>query len=66
MSNFLSKYGKHFWIITLIPCFFSWYQCISRGLDLDYFISSIFFSAFSYYFFLRGTGKLTDDNDPFV
>lgn len=62
MKNLTAKYGRHFWVLTLPITIYAWCNFASSDYPLD----AICFSAFSCYFFLRGTGKITDANDPFV
>jgi len=61
IKNFLTKYGRHFWILSLLVTLLSLYQFIKYG-DLLF----ILFGALTYYFYLKGTGKLKDEDDPFV
>ena len=64
MKQFLSKYGRHFWLLPLVISLYSWYDLLFHD-EGDLFFP-LFFSGFTYYFFLKGTGKLKDENDPFV
>ena len=63
IKNFLTKYGRHFWILSLLVTLLSLYQFIK--LDGDLFLV-LMFGALTYYFYLKGTGKLKDEDDPFV
>ena len=63
IKRFLEKYGRHFWVICLIVTVVSLYQFIK--LDGDFFFV-LMFGALTYYFYLKGTGKLKDEDDPFV
>ena len=63
IKNFLSKYGRHFWILSLLVTLLSLYQFIKLNGDL--FIV-LMLGALTYYFYLKGTGKLKDEDDPFV
>ena len=63
MKNFLSKYGRHFWIIPLTISLYSWYDFFFSEGDL---FDALVFTGFTFYFFLKGTGKLDDENDPFM
>lgn len=53
MKNFTAKYGRHFWVLTLPITIYAWCNFASSDYPLD----AICFSAFSCYFFLRGTGR---------
>jgi len=66
MKEWLSKYGKHFWYLPLLVSLWSWWVFFSVPLRLGDVFSPIFLSAFTYYFFLKCTGRLTDKDDPFV
>jgi len=66
MKNLLSKYGKHFWYLPLVVSLWSWWAFFSLPMQLRDIWSPLFLSAFAYYFFLKGTGRLTDKDDPFV
>ena len=63
IKRFLEKYGRHFWVICLIVTVVSFYQFIKLDGDL-FFV--LMFGALTYYFYLKGTGKLKDEDDPFV
>ena len=63
MKNLLSRYGKYFWLIPFTLSLISWYSLFFGNEEI---FDTLLFSAFTYYFYLRCTGKLTDDNDPFV
>tara|TARA_B100000214_G_scaffold335669_1_gene279099 strand:- start:1194 stop:1391 length:198 start_codon:yes stop_codon:yes gene_type:complete len=63
IKRFLDKYGRHFWVICLIVTVLSLYQFIKLDGDL-FFV--LMFGALTYYFYLKGTGKLKDEDDPFV
>jgi len=63
MKNFLAKYGKHFWIVSLFVTIPSLYSFFFK--DGDWF-TALLLSGCSYYFFLKGTGRLLDKDDPFV
>ena len=63
MKNFLAKYGKHFWIVSLFVTIPSLYDFFLK--DGDLFIA-LMLSGCSYYFLLKGTGRLLDKDDPFV
>ncbi|MDB9737870.1 hypothetical protein OAB45_01645 [Gammaproteobacteria bacterium] len=63
MRKFLTKYGRHFWILSLLVTLISlWQLTRSTGDPFHVFM----FGAFTYYFYLKGTGKLKDEDDPFV
>tara|TARA_Y100000748_G_scaffold200954_1_gene168370 strand:+ start:377 stop:571 length:195 start_codon:yes stop_codon:yes gene_type:complete len=62
MKSFLVKYGQYFWTITLIPTLWSW---VDLFIDDGDFFFTIFFTGFSIYFYMLGTGRLTADKDPF-
>jgi len=64
MKQFLSKYGRNFWLLPLVISLFFWFDLLFHD-EGDLFFT-LFFSGFTYYFFLKGTGKLKDENDPFV
>jgi len=66
MKNLLSKYGKHFWYLPLVVSFWSWWAFFSLPMKLGDIWSPLFLSAFTYYFFLKCTGRLTEKDDPFV
>jgi hypothetical protein len=66
MKNLLSKYGKHFWYLPLIVSLWSWWAFFSLDMQLRDIWAPLFLSAFAYYFFLKCTGRLTDEDDPFV
>ena len=63
IKNFLSKYGRHFWILSLFVTLISLYQFIKLDGDL-FFV--LMFGTLTYYFYLKGTGKLKDEDDYFV
>ena len=63
MKNFLAKYGKHFWIATLFVTIPSLYSFFFKNGD---WFTALLLSGWSYYFFLKGTGRLQDKDDPFV
>ncbi len=63
IKKFLKKYGRHFWIISLIFTLLSLYQFIELNGNL--FIV-LMFGVLTYYFYLKGTGKLKDVDDPFA
>ena len=60
MKNLLSRYGKYFWLLPFTLSLISWYSLFFGNEDI---FDTLLFSAFTYYFYLRGTGKLTDDNE---
>ena len=62
MKGLLSKYGKHFWLVSLAVTVFTWINLIFRDGEL---FLPIMFSFLTYYFFLKGTGLLPDEKDPF-
>ena len=62
MKGLLAKYGRHFWVVALAVSLFAWYDLLfDRGSLFD----ALMFSGLTYYFFLTGTGRLTNENDPF-
>ena len=64
MKQFLSKYGKHFWLFPLVVSLYSWYDLFfQQGGDL---FLTLVFSGFTYYFYLKGIGKLKDKDDIFL
>tara|TARA_B100000989_G_scaffold103566_1_gene75815 strand:+ start:70 stop:267 length:198 start_codon:yes stop_codon:yes gene_type:complete len=63
IKKFLKKYGRHFWIISLLFTLLSLYQFIILNGDL--FIV-LMFVVLTYYFYLKGKGKLKDVDDPFA
>tara|TARA_B100001027_G_scaffold155143_1_gene109105 strand:- start:296 stop:493 length:198 start_codon:yes stop_codon:yes gene_type:complete len=63
IKNFLAKYGRHFWILSLLLTLLSLYQFIKLNEDL---FLVLMFGVLTYYFYLKGTGKLKDEDDPFV
>jgi len=63
IKKFFKKYGRHFWIISLLFALLSLYQFIK--LDGDLFIV-LMFGVLTYYFYLKGTGKLKDVDNPFA
>ena len=63
IKKFLEKYGRHFWVLCLIVTLVSLYQFIKLDGGL-FFV--LMFGALTYYFYLKGTGKLKDEDDPFV
>ena len=64
MKQFLSKYGRHFWLFPLVVSLYSWYDLFfQQGGDL---FLTLVFSGFTYYFYLKGTGKLKDKDDIFL
>ena len=63
IRNFLEKYGRHFWIISLFVTIFATYDFFYDGGD---FFSVLMLGGLTYYFFLKGTGRLSEEDDPFV
>lgn len=63
IRNFLAKYGRHFWIISLFVTIFATYDFFYDEGD---FFSVLMLGGFTYYFFLKGTGRLSEEDDPFV
>ncbi len=63
IKNFLTKYGRHFWTISLLLTILSLYQFIKLNGDL-YLV--LMFGTLTCYFYLKGTGRLKDEDDPFV
>jgi len=62
MKRLLAKYGKYFWLVSLAITVSMWIDLIFRDGDL---FLPIMFSLLTYYFFLKGTGRLPDEKDPF-
>ena len=62
IKKFLAKYGRHFWINSLA-------LTINAAYDLSFDEGNLFslglFAACTYYFFLRGTGRLSKKKDSF-
>ena len=63
IKKFLKKYGRHFWIISLLFTLLSLYQFIILNGDL--FIV-LMFVVLTYYFYLKGKGELKDVDDTFA
>ena len=63
IKNFLAKYGRHFWIISLAVTAYTAYDLFFDEGDL---FSTVMLAACTYYFFLRGTGRLSKKDDTFV
>ena len=63
IKKFLKKYGRHFWIISLLFTLLYFYQFIE--LNGNGFIV-LMFGVLTYYFYLKGTGKIKDVDDPFA
>tara|TARA_Y100000590_G_scaffold414731_1_gene511872 strand:+ start:4211 stop:4423 length:213 start_codon:yes stop_codon:yes gene_type:complete len=59
MKNFLKKYGKFFWILSLILSLRICYEIFFLG-STDYF-SAIMIIALTYYFWGLGTGRIVDE-----
>ena len=63
IKNFLAKYGRHFWIISLFVTIYAAYDFFYDEGDL---FSVLMLSGFTYYFFVKGTGRLSEEDDPSV
>ena len=63
IKEFLAKYGRHFWIISLALTIHAAYDLF---FDEGNLFSVVIFAACTYYFFLRGTGRLSKKKDTFV
>lgn len=63
IKNFLAKYGRHFWIISLSVMIFATYDFY---YDEGNLFSILMFAGLTYYFFLKGTVRLSAEDDPFV
>lgn len=63
IKNFLAKYGRHFWIISLVVTSYTAYDLF---FDEGNLFSTVMLAACTYYFFLRGTGSLSKKDGPFV
>ena len=63
IKKFFAKYGKHFWIISLVLTIYAAYDLF---FDEGNLFSLVIFAACTYYFFLRGIGRLSKKDDPFV
>tara|TARA_A100001011_G_scaffold202850_1_gene211245 strand:+ start:355 stop:549 length:195 start_codon:yes stop_codon:yes gene_type:complete len=62
MKRLLAKYGQYFWLVSLAVTVSMWIDLIFRDGEL---FLPIMFSLLTYYFFLKGTGRLPDEKDPF-
>ena len=60
IKSFLAKYGRHFWIISLSVTIYAIYDLFYDEGDL---LSVLMLSGFTYYFFLKGTGRLSEENE---
>ena len=63
IKNFLAKYGRHFWIISLFVTIIATHDFLYDEGD---FFSVLMLGGLTYYFFLKGTGRLLEEDDPFV
>ena len=60
IKNFLAKHGRHFWIISLSVTIYAIYDLFYDEGDP---FSVLMLSGFTYYFFLKGTGRLSEENE---
>ena len=63
IKKFLAKYGRHFWIISLALTIHAAYDLF---FDEGNLFSVVIFAACTYYFFLRGKGRLSKTEDQSV
>ena len=56
MKNFLSKYGRHFWILPAIMSLLCWYDVFTNDEGGDLFLSA-FFTGLTYWFYGMSIGK---------
>jgi len=63
IKKFLENYGRHFWILSLLVTLLSLYLFIESNGE---FYIVLIFSALTFYFYLKGTGKLKEEDDPFI
>ena len=63
IKKFLAKYGRHFWISSLVVTSYAAYDLFFDEGDL---FSVVMLAACTYYFFLRGKGRLSKTEDQSV
>ena len=65
----LRSYGRYFWILILAWTLRTSWGCVQEFADTgspgDLFFP-ILFGWLTWYFYQRCTGKMTDENDPFL